>query len=160
MVRSEDLNGGTNGRAITDGDRINVKDDAIEIQEHARTKRDVAAEITEERRANKDVVSNRSKLLSQQGISLFFAHAVSIEAIEPLSRWPGGFPVACQIVILVQQVRLTEWTDPSSASGRAGVGAELRSKVSPVCQPGALTAGSTTETGIEASLVPLGNRIG
>jgi len=52
MVGGVDLHGGADLRAVADGDRYDVKDYAVEVQEDTLTKADVAAIIAEERRPN------------------------------------------------------------------------------------------------------------
>jgi hypothetical protein len=86
VIGGEDLNSRTDGRPFADHDRLDVQDDAVEVEEGSWPERDVETVIAVEGRAYDGILADRSEPLDQQRVSLLVGQAMSIEALDPPAR--------------------------------------------------------------------------
>jgi hypothetical protein len=93
VIGRKDLNPWADLRFVANRDLHDVEDNAVEVQEHARTETDVEAVVAVKRRPNHGTLANRSEASQQQFPPLRVWRAKRrVVAGEPFMGAPGPLP--------------------------------------------------------------------
>ncbi len=90
MRRGVNLHRRTEEREVADADAAHVKDNAVEIEEHALAEEDVRPVIAEERRLHPDGVATVTEQFHQDAATLFGVFFVG--GVQFLAEVAGKFP--------------------------------------------------------------------